>query len=138
MINKQRGIALIEVMVAFVILGVAALSLIKLQTYVEQKADFAQKSIEALHLAESQLEWFRQRGFSSPTYPYLLVNVHTDCNAMIKQPITRAIQLTCTALLFSSHSLAAIEIKAYWLDRLNVEQEVGLKTMLSAFSEFDI
>lgn len=138
MINKQRGIALIEVMVAFVILGVAALSLIKLQTYVEQKADFAQKSIEAMHLAESQLERFRQRGFSSPTYQYVLVNVHADCNAMIKQPVVRAIQLTCTSIFFSSNTLAAIEIKAYWLDRLNVEQEVGLKTMLSAFTEFDI
>lgn len=63
--NKQSGFSLIEVMISFVLIGVGALGLVKLQAYIEQRADYAMHSIEALNLAEQKLEWFRSRGASS-------------------------------------------------------------------------
>ncbi|MGL4828507.1 MAG: type IV pilus modification PilV family protein, partial [Vibrio sp.] len=65
MCSKQCGFSLIEVMISFVLIGVGALGLVKLQAYIEQRADYAVYSIEALNLAEQKLEWFRTRGASS-------------------------------------------------------------------------
>ncbi|EEZ00701.1 type 4 fimbrial biogenesis protein PilV [Vibrio sp. RC586] len=38
--NKQRGFSLIEVMISFVLIGIGALGLVKLQAYIEQRADY--------------------------------------------------------------------------------------------------
>lgn len=67
--TKEQGFSLIEVMITFLLIGVSVLGLIKLQAYIEQKADFALHSVEALNLAEQKLEWFRTRGF----YPVILL-----------------------------------------------------------------
>lgn len=137
MISKLRGFSLIEVMVVFVIIGVAAAGLIKLQTYVQIKSDFAKQSTKALYLAESQLEHFRQRGVSSGAFSYTLSDVHSECNAMIKTLATPAIKLSCDAHLSLSSTLTSLEVTAYWLDRQKNEQSIVLKTMLSKYSEFD-
>ena len=136
MISKQRGFSLIEVMVVFVIIAVAALGLIKLQTDVQIKSEYAQTSMQALSLAESQLEHFRQRGLTA-AHSYTLSDVHTQCNAMSKNTATLAIQLSCESDLSLSNTLSSIKVSAYWLDRQKVEQSVVLRTMLSKFSEFD-
>lgn len=137
MISKQLGVTLVEVMIAVVILAMAALSAMKLQSYVEQKADFAKRSLEAMHLAQSQLERFRQRGMTAPISSYTLLEVHNECNAMTKQSAAVSIQLSCKSQYESSNTLSHIEIRAYWLDRLNLEQQIVFITMLSSLSEFD-
>ncbi|MGR5470770.1 type IV pilus modification PilV family protein, partial [Vibrio astriarenae] len=65
MISKQQGFSLIEILISFLLLGVGALGLTKLQIYMERKSDYAIQSMEALRLAENQLEWFRTRGASA-------------------------------------------------------------------------
>ena len=137
MISKQRGFSLIEVMVVFVMIAVAALGLIKLQTDVQIKSEFAKMSMQSLHLAESQLEHFRQRGPSSATPSYALPDVHSQCNAMTKNAATLAIQLSCQSNLSLSNTLSSIKVTVYWLDRQKTEQSLVLKTMLSQYSEFD-
>ncbi|MEZ8385270.1 prepilin-type N-terminal cleavage/methylation domain-containing protein, partial [Vibrio splendidus] len=52
MISKHSGFSLIEVLISFLLIGVASLGLVKLQVYAEQKSDFALHSVEALHFAE--------------------------------------------------------------------------------------
>ncbi|WP_162062573.1 prepilin-type N-terminal cleavage/methylation domain-containing protein [Vibrio taketomensis] len=137
MISKIRGFSLVEVMVTFLLIGVAASALIKLQAYVEVKSDYAKTSLQAMLLAESKLEKFRQRGMDYVTHVYTLTDVHDECNAMSKVTATTTIQLSCESTLSVSDTLSAIEITAYWLDRQKQEQSVVLKTMLSSHSEFD-
>ena len=137
MITKQKGFNLVEVMIAFLLIGVASLGLVKLQTYVEIAAGKAKTSLHALHLMESQLEYFRQRGTSSATASYSLDDVHSECNAMIEVISTQDVQLACQSELVLSASLSSMEIKAYWHDRYQQDQDVKIVTMLSRYSEFD-
>ncbi|MCX8764228.1 type IV pilus modification PilV family protein, partial [Vibrio parahaemolyticus] len=64
MISKQKGFNLLEVLISFLLIGVGALGLTKLNVYLERESDYAIESIEALRLAENKLEWFRTRGAS--------------------------------------------------------------------------
>lgn len=70
--NKQSGFSLIEVMISFVLIGVGALGLVKLQAYIEQRADYAMHSIEALNLAEQNWSGFVLVALLQLTLPYQL------------------------------------------------------------------
>lgn len=136
MATKQYGFSLIEVMIAFLLIGVGALSLVKLQAFVEQRADFAQHSITALNLAEQKLEWFRTRGASAATaslvanYPHDFVDGEDSSHPLyLLQWSVPSTQL--------SGALKTIVVHATWKDRYGKDQSVQLKTMISQHSEFD-
>lgn len=133
---KQYGFSLIEVMIAFLLIGVGVLSLVKLQAFVEQRADFAQHSITALNLAEQKLEWFRTRGASAATaslvanYPHDFVDGEDSSHPLyLLQWSVPSTQL--------SGALKTIVVHATWKDRYGKDQSVQLKTMISQHSEFD-
>ncbi|HDZ9176550.1 TPA: prepilin-type N-terminal cleavage/methylation domain-containing protein [Vibrio cholerae] len=134
--NKQCGFSLIEVMISFVLIGVGALGLVKLQAYIEQRADYAMHSIEALNLAEQKLEWFRTRGASSANPAIPTANFATDIvsGSISSGRYTLSWGVPTTAL---SGALKTIHIEASWKDRHGETQSVELKTMISKYSEFD-
>ena len=137
MVIKQRGFSLIEVMFAFAIIGISALGLVKLQTYMEQRADFAQHSVTALNLAEQKLEWFRTRGASAATSS-LVANYPADFTDNGAETIDDFYTLEWrfpSAQL--SGALQTVEVEATWKDRYGKDQSVQLKTMISQHSEFD-
>ncbi|KJR29243.1 type IV pilin [Vibrio navarrensis] len=134
--NKQRGFSLLEVMISFVLIGIGALGLVKLQVYIEQKADYAIQSIEALNLAEQKLEWFRTRGATASS-AITVANFADDIVAgsdASHPPYTVTWSVPATAL---SGALKTIHIQTTWTDRLGYPQSVELKTMISKYSEFD-
>ncbi|MEF3019576.1 prepilin-type N-terminal cleavage/methylation domain-containing protein [Vibrio mimicus] len=135
--NKQRGFSLIEVMISFVLIGVGALGLVKLQAYIEQRADYAMYSIEALNLAEQKLEWFRTRGASSalPTMPAANFDTNIVSGNDVSHPLYTLSWSVPAATL--SGALKTIHIEALWQDRHGETQSVELKTMISKHSEFD-
>lgn len=61
MTYKHSGFSLIEVLISFLLIGIASLGLVKLQVYAEQKSDYALHSVKALHFAERQMEYYRTR-----------------------------------------------------------------------------
>ncbi|ENM5889710.1 prepilin-type N-terminal cleavage/methylation domain-containing protein [Vibrio mimicus] len=135
--NKQRGFSLIEVMISFVLIGVGALGLVKLQAYIEQRADYAMHSIEALNLAEQKLEWFRTRGASSalPTMPAANFDTNIVSGNDVSHPLYTLSWSVPSATL--SGALKNIHIEVLWQDRHGETQSVELKTMISKHSEFD-
>ncbi|ENM5758963.1 prepilin-type N-terminal cleavage/methylation domain-containing protein [Vibrio mimicus] len=135
--NKQRGFSLIEVMISFVLIGVGALGLVKLQAYIEQRADYAMHSIEALNLAEQKLEWFRTRGASSalPTMPSANFDTSIVSGNDASHPLY-TLSWSVPAVNLSG-ALKTIHIEASWKDRHGETQSVELKTMISKHSEFD-
>lgn len=137
MVIKQRGFSLIEVMFAFAIIGISALGLVKLQTYMEQRADFAQHSVTALNLAEQKLEWFRTRGASAATSS-LVANYPADFTDNGEETIDDFYTLEWRfPLVQLSGALQTVEVEASWEDRLGQKQSLVLTTMIAQYSEFD-
>lgn len=135
MISKQRGFSLIEVLISFLILGIGSLGLIKLQIYMERKSDYAIQSIEALRLAENQLEWFRTRGASDA-----LSTISTASFASIATGSSASGTYTLDWQVPSpsvSGSLKTIIITSSWQDQAGETQQIELKTMISSYSEFE-
>ncbi|MGR5207930.1 type IV pilus modification PilV family protein [Vibrio sp. PNB23_22_6] len=134
MISKQQGFSLIEILISFLLLGVGALGLTKLQIYMERKSDYAIQSMEALRLAENQLEWFRTRGASAA-----LSTISTASFASISTGSSvigsYTVQWDVPAATVSG-SLKTITITSSWQDRTGETQSVELKTMISRYSEF--
>lgn len=134
--SKQQGFSLIEVMISFVLIGVGALGLVKLQAYIEQRADYAMHSIEALNLAEQKLEWFRTRGASSAN-PAMSVAHFTDIQTGSDASHPRYKLSWSVPNPTLSGALKTIDMTASWQDRHGENQSVNLKTMISQYSEFD-
>ncbi|PNH81007.1 type IV pilus modification PilV family protein [Vibrio diazotrophicus] len=136
--NKERGFSLVEVMITFLLIGVSVLGLIKLQTYIEQKADFALHSIEALNLAEQKLEWFRTRGALTPNASFNVASYDSDIVSGTEQArylYTLTWTVTEPNSLFGS--VKTVDIEASWFDRHGNKHAVKLQTMISKFSEFE-
>ncbi|MFH0256202.1 prepilin-type N-terminal cleavage/methylation domain-containing protein [Vibrio rumoiensis] len=131
MISKQQGFSLIEVLITFIILIVGIMGLIKLQTYMERQADYAENSIKALHLAEAQLELFRTRSVSGAdgTITFASISSGSSVSGVYTS------QWIVTDSL--SGALKTINIKTGWNNRWNERQSVALKTMISKYNEFD-
>ncbi|MBR9873599.1 MAG: prepilin-type N-terminal cleavage/methylation domain-containing protein [Vibrionaceae bacterium] len=133
--SKQQGFSFIEVLIAFVLIGIGALGLIKLQTYVEQRADYAAHSIQALHLAEKKLEWFRTRGASAAVSAMPIADFDSIATgSSTSGAYTLEWQVPPATV---SGSLKTIIVTSSWEDRMGQSQSVQLKTMISRYSEFD-
>ncbi|MFV0449303.1 MAG: prepilin-type N-terminal cleavage/methylation domain-containing protein [Vibrio sp.] len=135
--TKEQGFSLIEVMITFLLIGVSVLGLIKLQSYIEQRADFALHSIKALNLAEQKLEWFRTRGALSPDASFAVASYDSDIVSGTEQAGRfYTLSWTVTTPNSLSGSLKTVDIEASWLDRHGNKHAVNLQTMISKFSEF--
>lgn len=136
MISKQKGFNLLEVMIALLLVGFGSLALVKLQTYAEQKADFAQHSLEALYFAEQKLEWLSARGASSASSSIVSFDLIAAGSEVVSSASMNYTLTWSVPPAMISSSLKTITIDATWDDRLANPQKVQLKTMLSKYSEF--
>ncbi len=135
MISKQKGFSLLEILIAFLLLGVGALGLTKLNVYLERESEYAIKSIEALRLADNKLEWFRTRGASAASSAIPVADFDSIATGTSTDGIyTLNWQVPAATV---SGSLKTITVTTSWQDRLGETQSVQLKTMLSRYSEFD-
>lgn len=135
MISRQQGFSLIEVLISFLVLGIGSLGLTKLQIYMERKSEYAIHNIEALRLAENQLEWFRTRGASdalSTISCASFASIMTGSSAAGSYIVEWEVPAATV-----SGSLKTITITSSWKDRVGETQSIELKTMISRYSEFE-
>ncbi|MBY7731626.1 prepilin-type N-terminal cleavage/methylation domain-containing protein [Vibrio splendidus] len=149
MTSKPQGFSLIEVLISFLLIGVASLGLVKLQVYAEQKSDFALHSVEALHFAERQMEYYRTRvsdvSGAVGLIPFSELNQANHClNTASSDPLSglsgSAYVMTCEVSNANgalSGALKNITVTIAWQDRMNRAQNIYLETILSKYSEFD-
>ncbi|HGO5293517.1 TPA: type IV pilus modification PilV family protein [Photobacterium damselae] len=137
---KPQGFSLLEVVITLAVLSVGILGLVKMQAYMEVKAENALKTLDALHIAESQMEYYQTRASNvsgaTGLIPFASMADSTYCRqSMVSGSIYT---LTCDASNLSlSGALRTIDVKVSWSDRHGVSQAVSLKTALSKYSEFD-
>lgn len=151
MISRQKGFNLVEVLISFMLIGVASLSLVKLQVYVEQKADYAIQSIEALHLAEQQMEHYRTRvsdisgaigmiAFDELDQTSGATGSLKHCLYNMDGIVGTPYQLTCEVVdgpPAISQAIKVVTVSVTWMDRMSAPQSVSLESMISQYSEFD-
>lgn len=136
MTSNQRGFSLIEVMIAMCLVGVGALGLVKMQTFIEQRSDYAYSSIQALGLAEAKLEWFRTRGANSADSSMDVADFDADIidGSELRAPYL----LTWTVPnITMDGNVKTVVVNVSWNDRLGQSQNLSLTTQISRFSEFD-
>ncbi|MDC4168951.1 prepilin-type N-terminal cleavage/methylation domain-containing protein [Photobacterium damselae] len=139
-LTKPQGFSLLEVVITLAVLSVGVLGLVKMQAYMEVKAENALKTLDALHIAESQMEYYQTRASNvsgaTGLIPFASMADSTYCRqSMVSGSIYT---LTCDASNLSlSGALRTIDVKVSWSDRHGVSQAVSLKTALSKYSEFD-
>ncbi|ODA21617.1 type IV pilus modification PilV family protein [Photobacterium damselae] len=139
-LTKHQGFSLLEVVITLAVLSVGVLGLVKMQAYMEVKAENALKTLDALHIAESQMEYYQTRASNVSgaigLIPFASMADSTYCRqSMVSGSIYT---LTCDASNLSlSGALRTIDVKVSWFDRHGVSQAVSLKTALSKYSEFD-
>lgn len=132
-----QGFSLIEVMISLTLIGFSALALMRLQSDLEQRAQFAVQSTQALSLAEQKLEWFRTRGASSAGPAGAVADFDHDLVSG-EAPLADGFILSWTVSdPILSGSLKNVHIEVTWYDRQGTRQWIGINTAISRFSEFD-
>ena len=59
--QRERGASLVEALIAFLVLSLGMLGVMRLQTHLQRHADIARQKSEALHLAQEAMEGLRAR-----------------------------------------------------------------------------
>ncbi|MCD9501940.1 type IV pilin [Photobacterium phosphoreum] len=139
-IKKITGFSLLEVVIALGVLSVGVLGLVKMQAYMEVKAENALKTLDALHIAEAQMEYYQTRAsnISGATGLIAFASMAAPTNCLQSMVSGTGYRLTCDANTLSlSDALRTINVSVSWDDRRGVSQAVSLKTAISKYSEFD-
>jgi prepilin-type N-terminal cleavage/methylation domain-containing protein len=139
--KKQQGFSLLEVVISLAVLSVGVLGLVKMQAYMEIKSENALKTLDALYIAETQMEYYQTRAnnISGATGLIPFVSMADATYCLASELTSGSIYtLTCNANTLSlSDALRTIEVTVSWADRRGVSQAISLKTALSKYSEFD-
>lgn len=152
-IKKITGFGLLEVVIALGVLSVGVLGLVKMQAYMEVKAENALKTLDALHIAEAQMEFYQTRAnnisgaVSTASNLIPFSDLDNDDYCLTTNAVDKGFTLHCDVSPVSgegsgglstlSKALNTIDIKVSWADRRGVSQAVSLKTAISKYSEFD-
>ncbi|HIF9256869.1 TPA: type IV pilus modification PilV family protein [Photobacterium damselae] len=134
--KKHQGFSLLEVVITLAVLSIGVLGLVKMQAYMEVKAENALKTLDALHIAESQMELFQTRSASggSGTIAFDSISSSNATLSMAGETIYREIIVKDDTPISGAKKII---VTVSWSDRHGVSQAVSLKTVLSKYSEFD-
>ncbi|WP_394166604.1 type IV pilin [Photobacterium piscicola] len=139
-IKTMTGFSLLEVVIALGVLSVGVLGLVKMQAYMEVKAENALKTLDALHIAEAQMEYYQTRAsnISGATGLIAFASMADPTYCMEDIAVSSGFSLICNVSSPKlSGALRTIDVKVGWADRRGVSQAVSLKTAISKYSEFD-
>ncbi|WP_305810701.1 type IV pilus modification PilV family protein [Photobacterium leiognathi] len=149
MISNKKGFSLLESLIALAVLSVGVLGLVKLQIYIDRKADYALNSLEALQLAENKLEFFRTRAnvsggtntlyFDDPILAEGSYSVEDIVVSGSSYTFKRSWVIEDKMKLSGASSADAkmITVDVQWNDHWGNSSNVALKTLFSRYSEFD-
>lgn len=143
MISNQKGVSLFEVLLALVLVSGSAVGLVKLHTYIEMKSDWAERTIEALYLAESQLEQFTTHGATVKGESYQFGDIEQEAcysQTQCQSSTAEYFQTRCEARssLQNGVEVKYISVEVCWLDRHGKHQFIELMTSVSKFNEFSM
>ncbi|WP_375752917.1 prepilin-type N-terminal cleavage/methylation domain-containing protein [Vibrio sp. HN007] len=126
MISGNRGIGLIEVLVALFILSFGVMSIFRLQTYMEQKASYAEKSVQALHIAESSTERLRISFLSNEQ-----MQLTSEVERIIDEEFHLKIAVSEVIGTTADKQAIRVEAEVFWNNSRSETESIALSTILS-------
>lgn len=131
-IGRQRGFALLESLIAAVLVAAGAIALIWLQGELRFNADAARQRTEAARLAQADIERLRafvaiEADAGSPAWSEIGNDVLdvTPTASPTRYTLTRSVQTNAAV------SLKTIEVTLRWNDRRGQAQQLSLDTMIA-------
>ncbi|SON50392.1 prepilin-type N-terminal cleavage/methylation domain-containing protein [Vibrio tapetis] len=132
--KKQGGFSLIEVLISFLLLGVGVLGLLKMQSTLAVQSEYATRSLIALDLAQSKMQWFRTRSISGGDNTIAFSSI-TDLSVTTLDGYHLYWKIEA-GTGNTQHSIKRIQVVSSWQDRFGKTQQVELESLLSQYSEF--
>lgn len=126
--RRQRGFTLIEALIAFLVLSVGVLALLRLQPELRQHTEFARQRGEAVRLAQQELEALR--GFATraefDAIAERAVTIEPDGLGSPRYALQRRVDAGAWP------GAKAVEVTVSWPDRQGAPQQVVLATLVAA------
>lgn len=141
--TQQRGIALIEAMVALLIVSFGALGLVGMHLFLNRNADVAKQRSEAARLAQAEMEdmrVYRTMGTSSDALFWTNIIKNDTTAAAVttgtaSNPYTSnttyALQRSVPASDPSAGKYKEVQVKVTWLDRSGENQAIVFKSVMN-------
>ena len=133
MISKMKGFSLLEVLISITVLSIGILGLVKMQAFMEVKAENALKSIDALYLSETTLENYLTRNASGSSITFDSITSTSAATGIFGIEIS----VISSPISSISNALKIVTVTTSWDDRHGHSRAVELKTAISRYSEFD-
>lgn len=124
--SRQRGIALLEALLAFLVLSIGMLALSRLQNELRAGADEARERTEALRLVQSDIEDLR--AFAGMAGWEAIDNASADvtpAGSTTQYTLERAVQT------IAGPALKAVQVTLRWTDRHGAAQQLRLDTLIA-------
>lgn len=133
-LHRSVGLALIEVLIAFALISLGSLGLLRLQRLLHDSADFARQRAEAVRLAEADLEGLRQFSrleagggeFAWADITPLTATTLEDLASNTGFSLQRSVALGPTP------RLKAVDSRIGWTDRDGAAQQLTLSSLIAA------
>ena len=123
---RQRGVAMIEALIAFLVLSLGMLALARLQSDLRINADAARERTAAMRLAQLDIERLRAfvdgAGWNAITDTELDVTPAGD---------TTAYTLTRVVVTNTEPALKSVQVTLRWNDRHGAGQSLRLSTLIA-------
>jgi Tfp pilus assembly protein PilV len=132
--RHQGGFTLVEVLVAFLVMTLGLLAVIRLQPELRQHAELARQRSEATRLAQQDIEGLRgfvQFGIagSTPAYDAIASTsyaIEADALGSPRYAVARRVDAGAVP------NARAVDVTVRWLDRAGEPQQVTLATLIAA------
>ena len=124
----QRGASLLEALVAFVVLSIGLLGMVRLQSHLRLDADIARQRSEAVRLAQQDIETLRSfaamaASGTQPSYATITSAARTIDLTSTRYDLTRSIA--------DNAGHKTVSVSAAWTDRSGKPQSVALESMIA-------
>lgn len=117
--SRQRGLGLVEALIALLVLSLGMLAVVRLQPLLRQHAEHARQRCEAVRLAQEDIERQRTSGSAAGS-----VVVDED-SASTRYELRRVVDAT------SWPNARAVTVTVHWNDRDGQPQAVRLATLIA-------
>ena len=139
--SNQRGVTLIEAMLAFLVLAGGVLSMAKLQLHLQAHADLARQRSEAMRIAQEDIESLRAFAFlqadaaASGATPYERIETVTSSVEHLNgAALNTVFQLTQQIDGSSAARLKAVTVSVAWTARDGSAQQAVLNSVVAGVS----